>query len=64
MEYRLMKERGDHKAYGEAGKRGEHVQLRKPGKRPHGSANRPEEPRDRQRHPDPATCGYYEGGEV
>lgn len=64
MEYRLLNDCGDYKAYEEARKRGENVFLAKFGKGPAVIMNMPEEPKDRHRHPDPSTCGYYEGDEV
>ena len=64
MEYRLMNDPGDHKAYEEARKRGEDVYLMKLGKGPLVIANMPEEPKDRHRHSDPSTCGYNKGDEA
>ncbi len=64
MEYRLINDCGDQKAYEEARKRGEYVYLAKLGKGPLVIMNMPEEPKDRHRHSDPSTCGYYKGDEA
>lgn len=57
MQYRLINDPGDHKAYNEARERGENVYLMKIGKGPLVIMNMPEEPKDRWRHSDPETCG-------
>ena len=54
MEYRLVNDLGDYRAYEEAKARGDDVYLMKLGKGPLVIANMPEEPKDRWRRPDDA----------